>query len=71
MGSMVNGEDDAGGDMNVLMDDYAWTNRKIIHTYNGLANVCLVVLVAVYLFFALGLDRVLRRWLGRLGRSAA
>lgn len=70
MGSMVNGEDDAGGDMNVLMDDYSWTNRRIIRTYNGLADVCVVVIVAVYLFFALRLDRLVVRGFNRLRRPA-
>ena len=34
-GSMVNGEEDAGGDMNVLHEDFSWTQREIIHTKPG------------------------------------
>jgi hypothetical protein len=59
-GSMVNGEEDAGGDLNILQDDYGWRDRQIIATYNSLATACLVAVVAVHLFFALGIDRRLR-----------
>ena len=60
-GSMVNGEDDAGGDMNILVDDFHWTQHKIIWTYNMLGDVCLLVLLATYAVFTLGLDRALGR----------
>lgn len=60
-GSMIHGEEDAGGDMNILRDDFAWTQREIIHTYHNLATACLVVLLALYVIFALRLDRVGRR----------
>jgi hypothetical protein len=67
MGSMVNGEDDAGGDMNILHEDYDWTLRGISHTYNNLGTACLIAIVVVYLIFALGLNRlpalVAERWL--------
>lgn len=67
MGSMVNGEDDAGGDMNILHDDYGWTLRGISHTYNNLGTACLIALGVVYLVFALRLNRlpawVAWRWL--------
>lgn len=62
-GSMIHGEEDAGGDMNILFDDYGWSQRDIIHTFNDLATVCLVVLVVLYAIFALRLDRVVTRWL--------
>jgi hypothetical protein len=65
-GSMVNGEDDAGGDMNVLHDDFHWTQHDIIHTYNRLADGCLLALVALYLIFALRLDRLPGRLWQRL-----
>ena len=58
---MVHGEEDAGGDMNILRDDFAWTQREIIHTYNNLATACLVVLLVLYVIFALRLDRLVRR----------
>jgi hypothetical protein len=60
-GSMVNGEDDAGGDMNILRDDYGWNNHRIIDTYNGLGAACVAVLAIVYLAFVLRLDRPLGR----------
>lgn len=55
-GTMINGEEDAGGDMNGLHDEWGWTQSRIIHTYNHLGNACLVALVVVYVFFALRLD---------------
>ena len=61
-GSMVAGEEDEGGDMNVLHHDYKWTQHRIIHTYNDLGDACLIALVLIYLVFALGIDR----WPGRL-----
>ena len=64
-GSMVNGEEDAGGDLNILQDDYGWKDRQIIATYNSLATACLIAVVAVHLFFALGLDRRLRQLIKR------
>jgi hypothetical protein len=60
-GSMVNGEEDAGGDLNTLSDDFHWNDRFIIATYNHLGAVCLTVLAIVYLVFALRLDRLLPR----------
>lgn len=62
-GSMINGEEDAGGDMNILHDDYHWTQRDIIHTFNGLADVCLWTLLVLFAIFALRLDKLVRRWL--------
>ena len=63
-GSMVNGEEDAGGDMNILRDDYHWSNHQIMGAYQHLGTACLVVLLAAYLFFALRLDRLARRLTG-------
>ena len=65
-GSMINGEDDGGGDMNILKDDYGWTQHHIIHAYAHLANGCLVAVGVVYLIFSLGLDRMLDPILGKL-----
>ena len=65
-GGVVTGEDDAGGDMNILRDDYAWSNHRIIDTYNGLGTACLAVLLAVYVIFALRLDRAIGRRLDAL-----
>lgn len=60
-GSMINGEEDAGGDMNILHDDYGWSQREIIHAYNDLATVCLWSVLVVYVMFALRFDRWFRR----------
>jgi hypothetical protein len=64
-GSMISGEDDGGGDMNILRDDYHWPQHQIIHAYNHLAGACLLALVIVYAVFNLRLDRALGRILGR------
>ena len=64
-GSMINGEDDGGGDMNILADDYHWTQHQIVFTYSHLADACLVAMAATYLFFNLRLDRVFNPLLAR------
>ena len=61
-GTMIHGEEDEGGDMNQLRD-FGWTQWKIIHTYNDLATMCLIVLAVLYVLFALRLDRVVGGWL--------
>jgi hypothetical protein len=65
-GSMINGEDDGGGDMNILADQYHWTQHHIIFTYNHLADACLVAIGAVYLFYNLRLNEVFNPLLARL-----
>jgi len=62
-GSMINGEEDAAGDMNVLHEDFEWTQRRIIHTYNDLGDACVIALLIVYAVFALRLDRLVTRLL--------
>jgi hypothetical protein len=64
-GSMINGEEDAGGDMNGLHDEFGWTQHDIIYTYNHLADACLVTLIVVYAIFALRLDRLTARLMHR------
>jgi hypothetical protein len=59
-GTMIHGEEDVGGDMNILRD-LGWTQRQIIHTYNDLATTCLIVLAVLYVIFALRLDRIVSR----------
>jgi hypothetical protein len=56
-GSMIQGEEDGGGDMNVLRDVYHWTNHEIVGAYTHLGDVCLWAILIVYLVFALRLDR--------------
>ena len=64
-GSLLHGEEDAGGDMNRLMDDFGWTRAQIRRNYHLLGQGCWLALGAVYLCFALRLDRGLAccaRW---------
>jgi hypothetical protein len=58
-GSMINGEDDGGGDMNILHDDYGWSQHRIIHAYSHLGDACVAGLLAVYLFYGLRLNRLI------------
>jgi uncharacterized membrane protein YhaH (DUF805 family) len=39
--------------MNSLKFQYGWSNERIIRTYLGLGNACIVVLSAVYILFLL------------------
>jgi hypothetical protein len=65
-GSMINGEGDGGGDMNILKDDYHWTQHQIIYTYNHLADGCIVALLVVYLIFNLRLNRFFNPMLAQI-----
>lgn len=65
-GSMINGEGDSNGDMNILHDDYRWTQHQIIGTYWHLGNACIVAVVAIYLFYNLRLNRLFNPILARL-----
>lgn len=64
-GSMIHGEEDAGGDMNGLHDEFGWSQREIINTYHNLGNACLAVMIGLWIFFALRLDKVVARLLTR------
>lgn len=59
-GSMIHGDEDAGGDMNILRE-HGWTQRQIIHTYNDLATVCVIVVGAVWVLFVLRADLCVAR----------
>ena len=50
-GTMIHGEGDAGGDMNVLSYEFHWSNARIIGSYNRLAIGCLAVMIFAYLSF--------------------
>jgi hypothetical protein len=60
-GSMINGEDDANGDMNQLMDNFGWTEADIRRNYQYLGYACWGGLALVYAVFALRLNRVADR----------
>jgi hypothetical protein len=57
-GSMINGEDDAGGDMNKLMDGFSWTKFNIRRNYLLLGYGCWAALGIMWALFALRLNRV-------------
>ena len=57
-GTLINGEEYGGGDMNKLMDDFGWTKALIRHRYHLLGQWCLAGLGVVYGAFALRLNRL-------------
>ncbi len=65
-GSMINGEGDGGGDMNILVNEYHWTQHRVILTYNHLADACLMLVVVVYAIFNFRLNRLFHPLLVRL-----
>lgn len=56
-GTLIHGEEDAGGDMNRLRDDYGWTFRDFRLNFLMLGNWCWVALGLMYAAFALRLNR--------------
>jgi hypothetical protein len=56
-GSMINGEDDQGGDMNRLMDGFGWSKFKIRRTYLMLGYGCWAALGLAWAVFALRLNK--------------
>ena len=66
-GSMINGEEDAGGDMNRLMDDYGWKKFDIRRNYWRLGWGCWAALGLAWLAFALRLNKVADRIADQFG----
>ena len=64
-GSMINGEGDGGGDMNILAGEYHWTQHRIVFTYSHLADGCLAATIVIYLFFNFRLNRIFNPILAR------
>ena len=56
-GSMINGEDDQGGDMNKLMDGFGWKKFAIRRNYWLLGWGCWAALGAMWLLFVLRLNK--------------
>ncbi|RXK54837.1 hypothetical protein ESB00_02765 [Oleiharenicola lentus] len=70
-GTLIQGEEDAGGDMNRLMDDYGWKKFTIRRTYYVLGWSCWIALGAMWLLFALRLNRVADWVVGKFGAGKA
>ncbi len=64
-GSMVNGEEDAGGDMNILRE-HGWRETQITHVYTALGFWCIVGVAVVWLVFATRLDRAIGNFIAGL-----
>ncbi len=74
LGTLVGGEDDAGGDMNILIDDFGWSPAQIRRTYHLLAVGCAWAGVAVYVLAACRAGRAVEWVLNRVfarGEAAA
>ncbi|NJL01903.1 MAG: hypothetical protein HC838_05405 [Spirulinaceae cyanobacterium RM2_2_10] len=56
-GSLWGGRDHAGGDMNMLSNTFGWSDRQIIGSYNFLATLCLITILAIYAWRALWLNQ--------------
>jgi len=70
-GSMINGEEDAGGDMNKLMDGFGWKKFDIRRTYWLLGGWCWAALGLMWLIFVLRLNQAADWVAGRFMRSGA
>ena len=57
-GSMINGEDDQGGDMNKLMDGFGWKKVNIRNNYYRLGQGCWIALGLMWAMFALRLNKL-------------
>lgn len=64
-GSMVHGEEDGGGDMNILRS-HGWRETEITASYVQLGTACVVIVAAVWLVFATRLDRPIGNAFARL-----
>jgi hypothetical protein len=69
-GSMINGEDDEGGDMNKLMDGYGWKKFAIRRNYYLLGHGCWAALGIMWAIFALRLNKVADWVVGKFQRGA-
>jgi hypothetical protein len=74
-GSLWGGQGDAGGDMNQLKEQFSWSDRQIVDSYNFLGGTCLTTILAVYFYFLMKQNRFFlfalwQRWLaGSSSRS--
>ena len=55
-GTLWGGSNDAGGDMNQLIQS-GWSSQQIIDTYNLLGGFCLVAILCTYFYFAFKQNR--------------
>lgn len=67
-GSMINGEDDEGGDMNRLMDGYGWSKFQIRRNYLLLGYGCWAVLGLAWALFVLRLNKAADWVVGKFSR---
>lgn len=69
-GSMINGEEDQGGDMNKLMDGYGWKKFDIRRNYLLLGYGCWAALGVMWVLFVFRLNRAADWVVGRFRPAA-
>jgi hypothetical protein len=69
-GTMINGEEDQGGDMNKLMDGFGWKKFDIRRNYLLLGYGCWIALGIMWALFALRLNRVADWVAGKFGAGS-
>ena len=50
-GTLLHGEEDAGGDMNQLLDQWGWLRSELIRSYVRTGTICLLLTACNYTFF--------------------
>ena len=50
-GTFWGGRGDSGGDLNILAQEFGWSNQQIIDTYNFIGDICLFIIIGFYLYF--------------------
>jgi hypothetical protein len=71
LGTMIGGEDDAGGDMNILIDEFRWNFIRIRRTYHLLAVTCAWAVAGVYVLAACRAGRLVEWVLNRCVASGS
>ncbi len=66
LGTLIGGEDDAGGDMNILNEDFGWSLLRIRRTYHLLAVTSAWAVAGAYLLAACRPGRAVEWVLGRV-----
>lgn len=64
-GTMLNGGDDVGGDLNKLHQGWGWTRERIVGNYTQLGRACIWGVGLVYAFYNLRLHRLAEWGWGR------
>ena len=50
-GTFWGGRGDSGGDLNILNQEFGWSTKQIIDTYNFVGDICLFIIIGFYFYF--------------------